>query len=741
MQLNHSGAKDHIRKRNLTIIILVAIFCLSVILRLAAWQQVTAEPIMQPEALIVNDHYRAALQFANGDYLLALGSCRQGVVYPMLVGALLSVVGISPAALIITQILLAGLTAVLIFLLTKLLFGNLSALLAGLAAASQGTALFFSLQVQPVTMTLLLEALGLYWFMRGLTAEKRRWLLMAGMPFGLSLVTHFTLALPLLLMIGAASYHYRRKSAKLLSLALTLAVLALFPTFLMVGNRIITGRWQATPGDLWSTYALHSTPELWNQEPQDRYYQLRSLIHQPLQSPGLSQQEHERHIRDYLLATFRDAPLESGFACVQRGLWLVANDALSLIAPAQDFRSKSSILWFGSVASGVAILLPFSLLGWFVPRPAASSDLPVRVRALKFFALGYLLTNIFGVTGAAMRLPLVFAVLPLAGWGAVTAYRVVRFGSSLSRFLVIALLLGTPATSFLIKPPQMFPTDYYEALILKHQGLTEPAIEKLYDALRRQPKSAVVWKELSALLSQQNNYERAAKALIKTLELLPEDMELYNHLGLALRRTGDLQAAENAFQKALMIAPNHLPALVNLANLYRIKKQPEQAIAIFTQVLKLAPRHIHARTDLAMCYLERNESAKARQLLEEVLADSPEDPLVLYNYGLLLLSAKQWREAIEPITKALKAEPAMTMAWYNLGAAKFQSGDPEGATVAWETCLEQDPDFAPALSALVQAYSVLGKTEAADKMDERLEQLRKTYRPPQSSTQQDALRQ
>ena len=107
-------------------------------------------------------------------------------LYPILVGILYKVIGVSNlAAIAIFQAFLDGFTTLLIFGLTRRRYGSAAAFLAGIGFALLGIAATYSL----VTMTV---SLGLFWIMLTATLSdlwKDRWTLTRAMVFGLVLGT------------------------------------------------------------------------------------------------------------------------------------------------------------------------------------------------------------------------------------------------------------------------------------------------------------------------------------------------------------------------------------------------------------------------------------------------------------------------------------------------------------------------------------------------------------------------
>lgn len=101
------------------------------------------------------------------------------------------------------------------------------------------------------------------------------------------------------------------------------------------------------------------------------------------------------------------------------------------------------------------------------------------------------------------------------------------------------------------------------------------------------------------------------------------------------------------------------------------------------------------RTETAIRDVDAGRLDHAVRALESAARRDPEDPVVQYNQGTGR-SMKHQRDALGPLESAAKAldeRPDLASdAWYNLGTARLEFNDPEGAVQALKQALRHNPN-------------------------------------------------
>ncbi len=165
-------------------------------------------------------------------------------LYPAFVASTYFIIGRHPEAVIFAQILLDGLTVLLLYHLTRMLAGRRAGLAAALLYALTPGQWRFTTELMTEMLLVFLLTLTLCLFVRYLR-RPRRWLaVLLGLVMGLSILCKPNVQyLPLILVVGLA-IHFRRQPRRLAeSVAIVLGVTMLVLAPWLVRNHRHFGRW------------------------------------------------------------------------------------------------------------------------------------------------------------------------------------------------------------------------------------------------------------------------------------------------------------------------------------------------------------------------------------------------------------------------------------------------------------------------------------------------------------------
>lgn len=181
----------------------------------------------------------------------------------------------------------------------------------------------------------------------------------------------------------------------------------------------------------------------------------------------------------------------------------------------------------------------------------------------------------------------------------------------------------------------------------------------------------------------------------------------------------------------------------------------KDAVTFYERTLKYNPRSDRVYSNLATEYMLRGEHERAIELFKSTLNTST-DPAGLYNnLGIAYSTVKKEAEAIDAYKKAIEANPAFAEAYNNLGVSYTivgdrqnatwafrkaveinpnyadaynnlgsQLSDPNEAMAAYEKALEINPNHANACYNLSAVYRAVGRTDDADRLYRRAQELR-----------------
>ena len=138
---------------------------------------------------------------------------------------------------------------------------------------------------------------------------------------------------------------------------------------------------------------------------------------------------------------------------------------------------------------------------------------------------------------------------------------------------------------------------------------------------------------------------------------------------------------------------------------------PKDKIATANKIVETAPSLlVPSKADRAVTALTPVTAADGNLYLAE------------YTLGVALAEKGQYADAAKHLHKAVGLQPDSGWAHYETGATLLKTGDFKTAAVHLEIAASRLPAFAPAHSALAQAYDHLGRSDDAKRERSKAEQ-------------------
>jgi tetratricopeptide (TPR) repeat protein len=520
-------------------------------------------------------YHRQATEWAAGQSS-ATGPFWQPPLYPALLTALYRVAGPRPIMARGVQVLLLALGVGLTYLLARRWFNFRGAAIAAGLTALCGPLWFYTLQLMPVILFMILSLAALLMTLRFSDDPRRRFAVGAGLLWGLAALTIPTVlvavgALLLVLVLRPTEPFRPVPWLRIGGLALGV-MLVILPVTLR--NRWVGGDWvlisansginfyignnartdvtlATRPGLDWER--LERLPYLAGARTAaeaDRYFR-REAWDWIRSHPGAFMLNELRKIRDFFQA--REIPRNLDLATMREyspGLRLLTGECLG-------------IHWPGG------ILIPLAGLGWIGLMRRGGAGRLVGIYGLAF-AVGVI---IFFPAGR-YRAPLwpLMAIGAVAAMDqAISAWRTRRWlplAAGCVCFLVLAAAVNIPWAH---------------------------------------PSDGVAFKA-----------------------------ELERAVGAALEVRGDVKAAEARYRQALTLDPESADAHYLLGNLCRAQHRPDEALLHFGESLRLRPDHDSARGNLGFLLYERGEIGPALKELELAVRLNPLNAAVHHNLGVVL---------------------------------------------------------------------------------------------------------
>ncbi len=570
-------------------IILLLILLAALFLRVAHWWDVREDPFFAHLVMDSEAYDRWANEIAEGNWL---GSevFFQAPLYPYFIAAVYTLIGHSPDAVYLIQIVISLLGIYALYRTGKKLGGGKVGLVAAALSAFYGVYLFYDVQLLKESLAVAFVCF-LFWTLVEARESKALalWIL-AGVICGfLSLLReNMLLIVPFLIFLSIRPREkvlvfFLRSSVFMLGIGVILFPVAFrnwkvggnfLPTTFQGGVNFYIGNNPRATG----TYVPLSPGK------QVPAYERTEPIR-------LAEKEMRKHLSPYEVSNFwlrkslnwaKKNP--SDFLKLQAKKiqmfwsWYEWPDAVDYYYVKQtSFIYNLPLLEFGSISL-------LALIGlWFVRR-----RLFVFFPVLLFLFMWMASTVVFFLF-SRYRLP---AVPGLVLIGALAVESIFASWNQNRRQSVIILgLVGLAlvAPLFVNHEPKQDLVSYNLALVYEKMGDTALAEKYYKDAYSINPHDFLSCINLGNLAAEEKRWAEALE-WYKKAEVIEKRAEgVYANIGGAYSALGNYEEAEKAFDRALEINPENVEALHNKAVLLALKKQFHDALEINKKVLQLAP--------------------------------------------------------------------------------------------------------------------------------------------------------
>jgi protein O-mannosyl-transferase len=221
--------------------------------------------------------------------------------------------------------------------------------------------------------------------------------------------------------------------------------------------------------------------------------------------------------------------------------------------------------------------------------------------------------------------------------------------------------------------PDYAMSHYNLGVALAAVGRLDEAMEHYRTSAQLQPKDAMSHYNLGVALAAVGRLDEAIEQYEKTVELQPDYVGAHNNLGCALYARGRLDMAMSHFRKALEVDPQSADAHLNVGTIWRHYGELDKAIAEYQQALRLNPDLPWAHFALGAAFAKRGDLDLAIAEYRRALEGNPPFAVEVHNsLGLALAARGKPDEAVVHYRRALAIDPGFVKARRNL--AKVLSG-------------------------------------------------------------------
>lgn len=214
------------------------------------------------------------------------------------------------------------------------------------------------------------------------------------------------------------------------------------------------------------------------------------------------------------------------------------------------------------------------------------------------------------------------------------------------------------------------------------------------------PESKEVQLKMGELTFYNRDYDRSLKHLTNVTDKEPDNRTALFMKGFIYKEKGDTASAVTLLRKVCDLYADYEPAFEELGILYATHHDP-MAVEYLATALRLEPGNTNAMYALAMYYQETGEVEKAEELYHRMIDINENSADAWHNLGYIeMFHYRDYGRAIDYMTKATEADGSHLAAWANLGCAYELNEQPAEARRAFETALELDASYRPALDGL-----------------------------------------
>jgi tetratricopeptide (TPR) repeat protein len=250
------------------------------------------------------------------------------------------------------------------------------------------------------------------------------------------------------------------------------------------------------------------------------------------------------------------------------------------------------------------------------------------------------------------------------------------------------------------------------ALAYRGQGMLEPALRLLREALEKDATLHDAWRSYADLLVNLGDAAAANCAYQKFIDTDPAG-GILQQAALCMGRDERPQA-EALFRRVLQHNSNHIGALCGLAAVSLDAGYPQDAERLLRHALKQSAHMPLIWRGLAQTFLQTGDLAKAEVAVRHSLSIDDGAAASWVLFASVLAHTMRQAEALDAYDQALKLEPNQVRVALSRGHVLKTLGRRAEAEAAYQHCLELQPDFGEAYYSFADLKSyVFSDTEVA----------------------------
>ena len=292
---------------------------------------------------------------------------------------------------------------------------------------------------------------------------------------------------------------------------------------------------------------------------------------------------------------------------------------------------------------------------------------------------------------------------------------------ALQRALKLMPNITEKGQSFRIAPNHLHVYFNYANLLSQDPSRYEEAEHYYKITLRVRPGMSEAYMNYGNLLIKIGDFESALSHYQKAIEKKPDYADAYYNMATTYMRKNDNTSCEKYLRKTISLDSSHIHALINLATLLmeeKTIKSQKEAIELFRKVLETDSGNEAAFFNLGLLYSDQNLHQEAEKMFVQTVMINPIHKSALFNLGLYSLNFKDYEKCIEYLSRLVDAFPNHFRGHFNLADCFMHKLDKAKAKLHYQSTLELNPNFLPAIQNLGVVLAQEGKySEAIDQFE------------------------
>lgn len=235
-------------------------------------------------------------------------------------------------------------------------------------------------------------------------------------------------------------------------------------------------------------------------------------------------------------------------------------------------------------------------------------------------------------------------------------------------------------------------------------GEIAKATDELANLNREHPKDVIVRGAYVQVLLLQNKIEEATRINDQVLKSNPKDIDALIARGDILNRSGKSTDAVTILQQAVKADANNANAHYQLGIAYARTGDAARAETEWRDTIRLSPTFLDAYKMLAAPALQKGDMDLLGRVSDQLIRLAPRAPEG-YIYRAMVAAKNKQSKAVEAdLNKAVQLAPNHPLPYTKVAEWSLMQKRYGDAEKQFETALQKDPSYSPALRGLVTVY-------------------------------------